>query len=239
MFKFQKSNCVTFTKTNETFGGFSNMCSGFPIRNGVVEFPTSEHLYQICKFGDHPQIQGELLNEKNPMVMKNKTKKYKGFVRKDWEDIKVDVMGWVLKGKLVSNFIKFGNLLTETGGKTIVESSKRDDFWGMKGVGGVLEGGNRLGFELMGLRSLVWSNSPSLKEWEVEGHLKLKIFGEWMERVSVDPKIYELGIRSFNFLMKKHKTGAFTPVQEDGDSPETGSTLESEGTEPSETLLAA
>ena len=151
MLKYHKSNSVTFTKTNESFGGFSNMCSGFPITktnesfggfsnmcsgfpitNGVVEFPTSEHLYQICKFGEHPQIQRELLNEKNPMVMKNKTKKYKGFVRKDWEDIKGDVMKWVLKGKFVSNFIKFGNLLTETGVKPIVEVSKRDGFWGTK-----------------------------------------------------------------------------------------------------------
>lgn len=239
MLKHHKSNSVTFTKTNESFGGFSNMCSGFPITNGVVEFPTSEHLYQICKFGDHPQIQRELLNEKNPMVMKNKTKKYKGSVRKDWEDIKVEVMKWVLKGKFVSNFIKFGNLLVETGGKPIFEVSQRDGFWGTKEVNGVFEGENRLGIELMGLRSMIWTNSPSLKEWEVEGTLKLKIFGEWMERVSVDPKIYGLGLRSFSFLMKKHKTGAFTPVDENGYSPEAGSHWESVDTEPTETLLAA
>lgn len=239
MLKHHKSNSVTFTKTNESFGGFSNMCSGFPITNGVVEFPTSEHLYQICKFGDHPQIQRELLNEKNPMVMKNKTKKYKGFVRKDWEDIKVEVMRWVLKGKFVSNFIKFGNLLVETGGKPIFEVSQRDGFWGTKDVGGFFEGENRLGIELMGLRSMIWTNSPYLKEWEVEGTLKLKIFGEWMERASVDPKIYELGLRSFTFLMKKHKTGVFTPVHGNGDSPEAGSHWESVDTEPTETLLAA
>jgi ribA/ribD-fused uncharacterized protein len=239
MLKYHKSNSVTFTKTNESFGGFSNMCSEFPITNGVVEFPTSEHLYQICKFGEHPQIQRELLNEKNPMVIKNKTKKYKGFVRKDWENIKGDVMKWGLKGKFVSNFIKFGNLLTETGGKLIVEVSKRDGFWGTKEVNGFFEGENTLGIELMRLRSMIWTHSPSLKEWEVEGTLKLKIFGEWMERVSVDPKIYELGLRSFTFLMKKHKTGLFTPVQENGDSPEPGSLEESEATELTEIRLAA
>ena len=73
---FIKENCVGFKKTNEKFGGFSNMCSGYVINNGVVEFPTSEHLYQVCKFGEYPDIQRELISEKNPMIMKNKTKKY-------------------------------------------------------------------------------------------------------------------------------------------------------------------
>ena len=73
----------------------------------------------------------------------------------------------------------------------------------------------------------------------MEGTLKLKIFGEWMERVSVDPKIYELGLRSFTFLMKKHKTGVFTPEGENRVSPEMASLEESEGTELTETLLAA
>jgi ribA/ribD-fused uncharacterized protein len=212
MKNFLPSQTVGFTKTNEPFGGFSNMCGGYSITNGLVTFPTSEHLYQICKFTDHPSIQKELLEVSNPMVMKNKSKKFKNFIRKDWEEIKGEVMKWVVKGKFVSNFVKFGNLLVESGIKPIVEVSKKDSYWGMKENNGVLEGWNHLGGILTELRSEIWNSSPQIKEWEVDGNLKLKIFGEWMERVSVEDHIHRVGIRSFDFLMKKHKTGIYSPT---------------------------
>lgn len=138
------------------------------------------------------------------MIMKNKTKKYKCIIRNDWEEIKVDVMKWVLKGKLVCNFIKFGNLLVESGIKEIVEIIGKDDFWGMKEIGGNYVGNNLLGENLMKIRELIWVNSSELKEWEVVGKLKLKIYGDWMERVSVDKKTFELGLKSFNYLSKKY-----------------------------------
>jgi len=210
---FIKENCVGFKKTNEKFGGFSNMCSGYVINNGEVEFPTSEHLYQVCKFGEYPDIQRELISEKNPMIMKNKTKKYKNYVRRDWDKIKVDVMEWVLKGKLVCNFIKFGNLLLESGDKLIVEVSGKDEFWGMKEDGNSFIGSNLLGEKLVELRKMIWTNDGELKEWEVDGGLGLKIYGNWMERVSVDKNVYDIGLRSFGFLMKKYKTGMFAPIQ--------------------------
>lgn len=200
----KKENCVVFRKTHETFGGFSNMCGGYRIKNGLFEFQTSEHLYQVCKFTEHPDIQNELLSEKNPMIMKNKTKKYNRLVRKDWEEIKVDVMKWVLKGKFVCNFIKFGNLLIESGNKEIVEISKKDDFWGMKENGEEYVGNNFLGKKLMNIRDLIWLNSNELKEWEVDDSLKIKIYGKSIENLSVDKKVFELGMRSFNFLIKKH-----------------------------------
>jgi hypothetical protein len=60
---------------------------------------------------------------------------------------------------------------------------------------------------------MIWTNDGELKEWEVDGGLGLKIYGNWMERVSVDKNVYDIGLRSFGFLMKKYKTGMFAPIQ--------------------------
>ena len=42
-----------------------------------------------------------------------------------------------------------------------------------------------------------------LKVWEVDVDLKLKVKGEWVENVYVDTKNFELGMRSFGYLIEK------------------------------------
>ena len=61
---------VTFKKTNEQFGGFSNMSGDFPILVNGVRVRSSEHLYQAIKFTDHPDVQKQILDEPSPMRAK-------------------------------------------------------------------------------------------------------------------------------------------------------------------------
>ena len=203
------SDCVVFSKTKESFGGFSNMSPEFPITVGSLEFPTSEHFYQSMKYVDHPTVQREIFGEKNPMLMKNKQKKYKSLIRSDWEEVKGIIMDSTIHLKLVCNWIKFGNLLLESGNKTIVELCKRDPYWGMilvKGSDTTLEGENQLGEILMNLRSKLWINETrsELRSWNPEPNLRLS-FGGWdLNIVKVDQRFLEVGERSFHYLMDKH-----------------------------------
>jgi ribA/ribD-fused uncharacterized protein len=203
------SDCVVFSKTKESFGGFSNMSPEFPITVGSLEFPTSEHFYQSMKYVDQPRVQREILMEKNPMLMKNKQKKYKSLIRSDWEEVKGIIMESTIHLKLVCHWIKFGNLLLETGNKTIVELSRRDPYWGMipvKGNETTLEGENQLGELLMKFRSRFWINETrvELRTWNPEPNLRLS-FGGWeFQSVEVDQKFHQVGERSFHYLMDKH-----------------------------------
>ena len=85
---------------------------------GVV-FPTSEHFYQCMKYVDHPEVQREIIGEKNPLLMKNKQKRHRALIRKDWDELKEVIMEVTVQLKLVTHWVKFGNLLLESGTKEI------------------------------------------------------------------------------------------------------------------------
>lgn len=55
-------NHVSFLKTDDEFGGLSNMAGGFPLLVNGVRVLTSEHLYQSLKFSNNPEIQKAVLN---------------------------------------------------------------------------------------------------------------------------------------------------------------------------------
>ena len=74
--QYEKQSCVSFRKTKESYGGLSNMCSGFPIQIEEDNFLTSESLYQVCRFNEYSDIQRIIQLEKSPMSSKMKSKKY-------------------------------------------------------------------------------------------------------------------------------------------------------------------
>jgi ribA/ribD-fused uncharacterized protein len=183
---------VTFKKTDDEFGGFSNMSGDFPIMVNGVRVRSSEHLYQALKFTDHPDVQRAILDEPSPMkakwiaktkddVKKNKKGNLKK-VRKDWEEIQLEVMAFCLKTKLIWYWIKFGQLLRSTEGKEIFEIETREvtsPFWGVFPDGDGFRGENRLGELLMKLRDeLIDSDNESLMVVEAPPHLGLKFLGE-------------------------------------------------------------
>lgn len=164
MMTYRRIECATFRKTDERFGGLSNMAPAYPVFVSGTRVLTTEHLYQCCRFPNHPEIQKEILKEKSPMSAKMKSKPHrKEHARLDWEGtdgqgVQVEVMRWCLHLKLSQNWARFRTLLLETGDRPIVEESHNDRFWGAvesKDSSSILVGQNVLGSLLMDLRDRV------------------------------------------------------------------------------------
>lgn len=152
---YVRSEVVVVYKTKETFGGLSNMASGFPLQINGVRILTSEALYQACRFPHMPEVQREIIGQHSPMTAKMKSKPHRKDSRPDWDEVRHKVMRWCLRVKLAQNYEEFGRLLLATCDKPIVEQSRKDDFWGAKLAdesGDILVGQNVLGRLLMELR---------------------------------------------------------------------------------------
>lgn len=153
---YQRVTSVVFRKTHEPFGGLSNMAAGFPLRVNGLRILTSEALYQSCRFPHRPEVQRLIIEQNSPMTAKMKSKPYRRDSRQDWDQVRVKIMRWCLRVKLAQNWCKFSELLLETGGRPIVEESRKDDFWGAKPADdGTYVGINVLGRLLMELREAI------------------------------------------------------------------------------------
>jgi ribA/ribD-fused uncharacterized protein len=128
------------------------MASGFPIVVNGIRILSSEALYQLCRFPEMPELQQKIISQRSPMSAKMVTKPFRDRTRKDWENVKNEIMRWCLRVKLAHNFIKFGLLLESTHDKPIVEDSGKDKYWGAKREGDKFVGVNALGRLLMELR---------------------------------------------------------------------------------------
>src|ERR1039458_6253647 len=127
---YRRQECAVFRKTDERFGGLSNMAPGYPLCVNGVPVWTAEAIYQACRFPHLPDVQRLILDQTSPMTAKMRSKPYREQSRADWDDVRLQVMRWCLRAKLVQNWEKFTALLLTTGEKPIVEDSRRDDFWG-------------------------------------------------------------------------------------------------------------
>lgn len=158
---------VVFLKTNERFGGLSNMAPGFPLRVNGVSIRTSEALYQACRFPHLPEVQRKIIDEHSPMTAKMRSKPFRKDSRPDWDAVRTKIMRWCLRVKLAQNWREFGRLLLATGDRPIVEQSRKDDFWGAKvAEDGSLVGMNVLGRLLMQLREQLKDDEASLRSVE-------------------------------------------------------------------------
>jgi len=163
MKKYQVSECISFRKTREEWGGLSNMCAGYPIEIQGIEIRTSEALYQSLKFPDHAFVQREILEQKSPMSAKMKAKKHRAYIHEDWEENKLEAMYYSLLCKAYANpydkllgMRSFLHLLKRTGDRRIVEISHKDRFWGAvrdKEDLSIAKGHNHLGGLLEVVRS--------------------------------------------------------------------------------------
>lgn len=151
-----RKDCVTFRKTNEVFGGLSNMAGGYPLLVNGVRILTSEALYQACRFPHLPDVQRMIIAQRSPMTAKMKSKPYRNQSRSDWDAVRVKIMRWCLRVKLAQNWDRFSSLLLSTGDRPIVEDSRKDNFWGAIPVDEeTLTGTNVLGRLLMELREFL------------------------------------------------------------------------------------
>lgn len=182
---YDRSGSIVFLKTNERFGGLSNMAPGFPLRVNGVRIRTSEALYQACRFPHMPEVQQLIISENSPMTAKMRSKPYRRVSRHDWDFVRVKIMRWCLRVKLAQNWGEFGGLLLATGDRPIVEQSRKDDFWGAKVTDEVtLVGMNVLGRLLMELREQLRSDeSGSLRFIEPLAISEFLLFGRPIEAV--------------------------------------------------------
>jgi ribA/ribD-fused uncharacterized protein len=165
---YQRNECITFRKTKEAFGGLSNMAGGYPLNVNGIHILTSEALYQACRFPHLPDVQKLIIAQNSPMTAKMKSKPYRDQSRLDWDAIRIKIMRWCLRVKLLQNWNKFGDLLLSTEDKPIVEDSHKDDFWGAIPIDSEkLVGVNALGRLLMELREELRTNPNSLQLVEV------------------------------------------------------------------------
>ena len=164
---YYRNNIIAFCKTKDPWGGFSNMCGGFPILWDDKSYRTSEALYQSFKFPNKEVIQEEIRAERSPMWGKKVAQKNALYIRRDWDKINDKVMYFCLEQKLLCNREKFGELLLRSGDTPIVEFSWKNNasarYWGT--VSGQdpdhMVGHNVLGKLLMSLRTKYRSANES------------------------------------------------------------------------------
>ncbi len=152
--------CIVFFKTREAWDGLSNMAAGFPIEFGKDVFPSSEHLYQDCRFPHHRDVQGAIIAEKNPLKAKWISRANNEKTRHGWDFIREQVMYWAITLKAAQHE-SFRVLLLNTGHRPIVEKSSKDNFWGAMQTSDpdILVGQNVLGSLLVQLRADVFDYS--------------------------------------------------------------------------------
>lgn len=180
--KYPIKESISFRKTNEVFGGLSNMSSGYSLNVNGILIPTAEHLYQACRFPDYPEIQEAIILESSPMNAKSISRKYNHLTREDWENVRIKIMRWCLQIKLSQNWDKFSSLLIQTGDKNIVEYTQKDKLWGATLDGDFYIGVNALGRLLMEVREVFVKNN--VQPYCVEP-LNLKLFKLFSEEIQV------------------------------------------------------
>lgn len=140
------------------------MCSNFSsfevVWKGEI-WKTSEYAYQAAKF-ENEKIRQEIRNTRSSHdAMKLAKIVYNDQKRKNWHDIKLQVMEDIVRAKLSQHFYIQKKLL-QTGDRELIENSPRDDFWGW---GQNKDGKNHLGRIWMKLRDELRAGKiPSLKE---------------------------------------------------------------------------
>lgn len=138
---------IQFYSPNRSFGFLSNF-SSHPVMDAGIVWPTAEHLYQALKYPADKSRQALIFKAQTPGLAKKIAWQNTCTIRKDWDDAKVSVMEMVLRLK----FEQYPDLMKKlvlTRGKTLVEHTRRDSFWG-DGADG--QGQNMLGKLLMKIR---------------------------------------------------------------------------------------
>lgn len=153
MERYKEDQSISFFKTRERWGEFSNMHNDFPLTYLGKVWQSSEALYQALRFPGRLDIQEEVRLVPNSMAAKRKAYEYISETRPDWQEVKVGLMEQVVRLKLEQHKATFRILFGQTFERPIVEKSFGDDFWGARPDGsGYLNGANKLGLIWMLLR---------------------------------------------------------------------------------------
>lgn len=147
----------------ESFTGRWRFLSNFypaKIEHQGITYPTLEHYYVAMKVKNDQQIDGKYITmiDCRELIAKMpdpaKVKQFGKIIklRKDWDDVKLDVMLWGIREKFKHNDLK--ELLLSTGDEELVEGNFwHDNFFGVCTCGPCYgEGQNNLGKIIMKVR---------------------------------------------------------------------------------------
>lgn len=120
-------------------------------------------------------------------------------IRPDWNQVKLGVMDFCLRAKLINSWVRFGELLRSTGDREIVlKALKKESYWGLftSKDGYCRCGYNHLGRLLMDLRDEL--NDPDNEPLRVlvpPAHLNLMFLGSQIEPVDRTDHLRQVGTR--------------------------------------------
>jgi N-glycosidase YbiA len=147
---------ICFYETSKPYGCFSNF-SKHHVEIDDRVWPTSEHYFQAAKFTDLSD-RDAIHAAATPFMAAQLGRDRKRSFRKDWDDVRDEVMLRVLRAKFTQNVVP-RNILASTNGAELIEHTTNDRYWGDGGDG---SGTNRLGQLLEQVRSeLVNDNTPA------------------------------------------------------------------------------
>lgn len=144
---------INFYKAQDEYGVFSNFDTHHPIRVDGKNWPSTEHYFQAMKFLN-PKLQDEIRFLLKPMAAAKAGRDRFKPLRKDWEEVKDDIMMKALRAKFTQHPDARSQLL-DTEDAILVEHTVNDSYWGDGGDG---SGKNMLGKLLMKLRQEIRYN---------------------------------------------------------------------------------
>jgi ribA/ribD-fused uncharacterized protein len=134
---------------SKPYGCFSNPSPYGFVLDGL-EWPTVEHYFQAQKFIGTPYV--EMIRQTEDPKFIARLGKWKQLpIRKDWEQVKDDVMREAVLRKFETHET-IRQILLSTGKDLIVENAPRDFYWGAGNDG---SGQNQLGQLLMEVRAVL------------------------------------------------------------------------------------
>ncbi len=140
-----------FYSTRDKYGCFSNFSPhGFELDG--VWWSTSEHYFQAQKFIGTPDFD-QIRQVKTPKDAARMGRERKRPLRKDWEQVKDDIMRKAVRRKFETH-ADIREVLLSTGNDLIVENSPTDYYWGCGADG---TGKNQLGLILIEVREILHS----------------------------------------------------------------------------------
>ena len=151
--RYDPTTSAVFRRTRERWGALSNFAPARIEVNGLRTYH-AEGLYQATRFPHRADLQKTVCAQRHPMNAKKTAHGWVNHTRKDWQNVNIDLMRWVLRVRLVQNPETLAPILESSGEMPIVEHSLRDHFWGAGYEDdGRLMGVNALGRLLMELRA--------------------------------------------------------------------------------------
>lgn len=183
--------------TPNNFFDLSNLAPNYGVLINKFPIASAEHLYHALKFSDNFDIQ-QLIIESDSTKSARRTAssiKLRQYIRKDFEDIKLDIMQYCLHAKMIWNWVKFGNLLKETGASTIVDVSRGNDiFWGTNDKSTEIVGENQLGKLITQLRDdYLNGDNSNLRVLTAPEHLNLRLFGKQIQPIDRTKLLRQVG----------------------------------------------